>query len=150
VGIAVDAAGRIYVADAYQPSVVRVDDMTGDNWTSVGLGSGATPHSIAVDPSGMVLVGGDGVQIVDNMAVVLTSSTSLTQNHDPYLVFGATPVRQPTLRPDGSMTGAPKVSNSGHLSSTQVVTLNGAGTIPAASLAPTAGSTSSAKAVPSV
>src|SRR5262249_48081594 len=31
-GVAVDAAGRIYVADASSPSVVRVDDMTGANW----------------------------------------------------------------------------------------------------------------------
>src|SRR6267143_1364581 len=47
IGVAVDAAGRIYVADSYRPSVVRVDDMTGTNWTSISLGSSATPHSIA-------------------------------------------------------------------------------------------------------
>src|SRR5467141_3732454 len=68
IGVAVDAAGRIYVADAYQPSVVGVDDMTRANWASIGLGSGATPHSIAIDASGMVLVGGGGAQIVDSMA----------------------------------------------------------------------------------
>jgi sugar lactone lactonase YvrE len=92
IGVAVDAAGRIHVADAYHPSVIRVDDMTGANWTSISLGSGATPHSIAVDSSGMVLVGGGGVQVVDNMAGVLASSSLLTQYYGPYYVFGATPL----------------------------------------------------------
>jgi sugar lactone lactonase YvrE len=95
IGVAVDAAGSIYVADTYQPSVVRVDDMTGTNWTSIRLGAGATPHSIAVDSSGMVLVGGGGAQIVDNMDGVLISSSQLTQHYGPYYVFGATPVPPP-------------------------------------------------------
>src|SRR5947209_351486 len=80
-GVAVDAAGKIYILDAeyYQPAVVRVDDMTGANWTSIYLGSSSTPNSIAVDSSGMVLVGGGGAQIVDNMVAVLSSSSGLTQ-----------------------------------------------------------------------
>jgi HYDIN/CFA65/VesB family protein/NHL repeat-containing protein len=100
-GVAVDAAGKIYVADAeyYQPAVVRVDDMTGANWTSIYLGASSTPHSIAVDSSGMVLLGGGGAQIVDNMAGVLTSSSALTQSYGPYYVFGATPVPLPSPRP---------------------------------------------------
>src|SRR6266436_5633783 len=101
IGVAVDPAGKIYIADAgsYQPSVVRVDDMTGTNWTSIYLGANATPHSIAVDSSGMVLVGGGGAQIVDNMVVVLTSSSALTQYYGPYYVFGATPAPVPSPRP---------------------------------------------------
>jgi hypothetical protein len=101
IGIAVDPAGKIYIADAgsYQPSVVRVDDMTGTNWTSIYLGANATPHSIAVDSSGMVLVGGGGAQIVDNMVGVLTSSSALTQFYGPYYVFGATPAPVPSPRP---------------------------------------------------
>src|SRR6266851_3853881 len=101
IGIAVDPAGKIYIADAgsYQPSVVRVDDMTGTNWTSIYLGANATPHSVAVDSSGMVLVGGGGAQIVDNMVGVLTSSSALTQFYGPYYVFGATPVPLPSPRP---------------------------------------------------
>src|SRR2546430_4575292 len=97
IGVAVDAAGRIYVADS--SSVVRVDDMTGTNWTSISLGSSATPHSIAVDSSGMVLVGGGGAQAVDNMLAALTSSSPLTQYYGPYYVFGATPVPLPPPRP---------------------------------------------------
>src|SRR6266851_2450879 len=101
IGVAVDAAGKIYIADAeyYQPAVVRVDDMTGANWTSIYLGANATPNSIAVDSSGMVLVGGGGAQIVDNMVVVLTSSSALTQYYGPYYVFGATPAPVPSPRP---------------------------------------------------
>jgi hypothetical protein len=101
IGVAVDAAGKIYVVDAeyYQPAVIRVDDMTGTNWTSIYLGASATPHSIAVDSSGMVLVGGGGAQIVDNMTGVLTSSNALTQSYGPYYVFGATTIPLPSPRP---------------------------------------------------
>src|SRR5260370_16156199 len=100
-GVAVDPAGKIYILDAgsYQPSVVRVDDMTGTNWTSIYLGANATPHSIAVDSTGMVLVGGGGAQIVDNMTGVFTSSSALTQYYGPYYVFGATPAPVPSPRP---------------------------------------------------
>ncbi|HYR35149.1 MAG TPA: choice-of-anchor D domain-containing protein [Burkholderiales bacterium] len=98
-GVAVDASGKIYVADSNGPSVVRVDDMSGANWTSIRLGAGATPHSIAVDSSGMVLVGGGGAQIVDNMAGVLSSSSDLTAGYGPYYVFGATPLAVPSPRP---------------------------------------------------
>jgi sugar lactone lactonase YvrE len=98
IGVAVDPAGRIYIADAesYQPAVIRVDDMTGTNWTSIYLGSGSTPHSIAVDAAGMVLVGGGGAQIVDNLLAVQTSGSALTQYYGPYYVFGATPLPLPS------------------------------------------------------
>jgi streptogramin lyase len=101
IGIAVDPAGKIYIADAgsYQPSVVRVDDMTGTNWTSLYLGANSTPNSIAVDSSGMVLVGGGGARIVDNMTGALTSSSALTQAYGPYYVFGATLIALPSPRP---------------------------------------------------
>jgi sugar lactone lactonase YvrE len=96
-GVAVDAAGRIYILQS--GTVVRVDDMTGANWTTISLGSSSTPHSIAVDPAGMILVGGGGAQIVDNMVGVLTSSSALTQYYGPYYVFGATLVPLPSPHP---------------------------------------------------
>src|SRR5438094_275868 len=133
IGVAVDAAGRIYVADAYQPSVVRVDDMTGANWTSIGLGSGANPHGIAVDSSGMVLVGGGGAQIVDNMAGVLTSSSQLTQYYGPYYVFGATPVPLPTPRPSAISFSPPTLTfsqNIGTTSATQTISITNFGGSP--------------------
>src|SRR5258708_6694363 len=101
IGVAVDAAGRIYIADAeyYQPAVVRVDDMTGASWKSLYLGASSTPQSIAVDSSGMVLVGGGGAKIVDNMMGVLTSSSALTQYYGPSYVFGATLIPLPSPRP---------------------------------------------------
>src|SRR6266436_5587783 len=101
IGVAVDAAGKIYIADAeyYQSAVIRVDDMMGSNWTSIYLGANSTPQNIAVDSSGMVLVGGGGARIVDNMMGVLTSSSALTQYYGPYYVFGATPLSLPSPRP---------------------------------------------------
>jgi hypothetical protein len=73
--------------------------MTGANSTSISQGPNATAHSIAVDPSGMVLVGGGGAHIVDNMVGVLTSSSALTQRAGPYYVFGATLLPLSSPRP---------------------------------------------------
>src|SRR2546426_12625534 len=94
---------------AYQPKVIRVDDMTGSNWTSRSLGSGANPHSIAVDSSGMVLVGGGGAQIVDNMAGGITSSSTVTTYYGPYYVFCATPAPLPTPPPSSRHAFSPSL-----------------------------------------
>jgi sugar lactone lactonase YvrE len=100
VGVAVDPAGKIYIADAeYQAALIRVDDMTGTNWASIYLGANSTPNSIAIDSSGMVLLGGGGARIVDNMTGVLTSSSALTQAYGPSYVFGATLIPLPSPRP---------------------------------------------------
>jgi hypothetical protein len=100
IGVAVDHAGKIYIADAeYRAAVVRVDNMTGANWTSIYMGPNSTPNSIAIDSSGMVLLGGGGARIVDNMTGVLTSSSALTQAYGPYYVFGATLLPLPSPRP---------------------------------------------------
>ncbi|HTT41381.1 MAG TPA: choice-of-anchor D domain-containing protein [Burkholderiales bacterium] len=126
IGVAVDASGRIYVADASLPSVIRVDDMTGANWTSISLGSGATPHSIAIDSSGMVLVGGGGAQIVDSMAGVLSSASALTQAYGPYYVFGATPVPVSSPPPSAINFSAASLTfaqNVGTSSAPQTVTI---------------------------
>jgi sugar lactone lactonase YvrE len=114
--VAFDAGGRIYVADTGNKRIVRmddmngtnwttltalirVDDMTGTNWTSLYLGANSTPNSIGVDSSGMVLVGGGGARIVDNMTGVLTSSSALTQAYGSSYVFGATLIPLPSPRP---------------------------------------------------
>ena len=120
VGVAVDTAGKIYVADASIPtaSVIRIDDMSGANWTKVSLGSGATPHSIAVDLGGMVLVGGGGAQIVDNMMQVVNSGSGLTNGFGPYYVFGATPVPVPAPRPSAISFSPPSLTFSQNVNTT--------------------------------
>ncbi len=102
VAVAVDSAGKIYVADNgyYAPAVIRVDDMTGANWTSIYTSpSGSTGlNSVSVDASGTVFTGGGGVRLVDNMAGVLTSSGTIGPVGS-YYVFGVTSVPLPSPRP---------------------------------------------------
>ncbi len=133
IGVAVDAAGKIYVVETSLPSVVRVDDMTGANWTSISLGTNATPHSIAIDSSGMVLVGGGGAQIVDGMAGLLISSSALTQFYGPYYVFGATLVPLPSPRPSAISFSPPALTfsqNVGTTSPAQSLTISNFGGSP--------------------
>src|SRR6266446_5766741 len=60
-GIALDSAGRIYVADTYNSRVVRIDDMNGTNWTTFGTSGSAVgqfmnPSGISVDSAGRIYV----------------------------------------------------------------------------------------------
>lgn len=64
-GIFLDGAGRIYVADFGNSRIVRVNDMTGAGWTTVGKpGTGVNefngPAGIFVDGAGRILCGGLG------------------------------------------------------------------------------------------
>jgi sugar lactone lactonase YvrE len=131
IAVAVDHAGKIYIADAaYQPAVIRVDDMKGTNWTTLYVGGG-TPNSIAVDSSGMVVLGGGGVRTVDNMTGALASATALTQGYGSYYVFGATPIPLPSPRPSAlsyspaTLTFA--IQDMGTTSSSQTVTISNFG-----------------------
>jgi hypothetical protein len=138
VGVAVDNAGRIYVADSSgaTASVIRIDDMSGANWTQVSLGSGATPHSIAVDLGGMVLVGGGGAQIVDSMMQVVTSGSGLTNyfgGFGSYYVFSATPVPVPAPRPSAISFSPPSLTFSQNVNTTsppQTITVTNFGGSP--------------------
>jgi hypothetical protein len=108
-----------------------VDDMTGANWKSVSFGANVTSHSIAVDSTGMVLVGGGGARIVDEMTAVLTSAGALTQGFGPYYVFGATLVPLPSVRPSAISVSPGALSyanqNIGTSSSSQAVTITNIG-----------------------
>ncbi len=98
-GVAVDPAGKMYVAS--NTTVVRVDDMTGANWTSIGIGT-FPPNTIAVDASGMVLMGnGYDAVIDDSQAAVFTSKIDGVVIVDGVYatVYGAVPIPLPSPRP---------------------------------------------------
>jgi len=64
-GVMVDAGGHIYIADMVNNRIVRMDDMAGANWTTLGSpGSGVSqfnrPWGVALDASGRVYVADDG------------------------------------------------------------------------------------------
>jgi streptogramin lyase len=112
VAVALDSAGKIYVADNeyFAGALVRVDDMTGANWTSIYFGPKGTagPNSIAVDPNGTVFAGGGvggSVKLVDSMVGVLNSSATISPAGS-YYVFGITPIPQPRPLP-AAMTFSP-------------------------------------------
>ena len=133
--ISLDPAGRIYVADnqSYRATIVRVDDMTGANWTSFYTGTNSVLNSVSVDSSGSVFAGGGGVRIVDNMAGVLNSSGSIAP-FGSYYVFGVTAIPVPSPRPS-ALSFSPSaltfsVQDIGSSSSPQSVTITNFGGSP--------------------
>ncbi|HTC93659.1 MAG TPA: choice-of-anchor D domain-containing protein [Terriglobales bacterium] len=135
VGVAFDSQGRIYIADnrVPQPVVVRVDDMTGTNWTTSIPIASLGINSVAVDSGGTVFVGGGGVHLVDGMAGVLSSSGAVAP-FGTYYVFGinAVPVPSPlpsalTFSPDTLTFGTQDI---GTTSSSQAVNITNFGGSP--------------------
>ena len=58
-GVALDASGHIYIADSGNYRIVRVDDMSGTNWTTLGSSGRGTnqfdhPWGVAVDGGGNI------------------------------------------------------------------------------------------------
>ncbi len=135
VAVALDSSGRIYVADneSYEPAVIRVDDITGTNWTGIYIGASSGLNSIAVDSTGTVFGGGGGVRLIDNLAGVLNSSGSIGPVGS-YYVFGVTPIPLPSPRPPaitvspGSLTFAKQNINTS--SASQSVTISNFGGSP--------------------
>jgi len=72
-GLALDSAGKIYVADTDNHRIVRMDDMTGKNWITFGtFGSGINefraPQSVAIDQQGRIyLTDGNRIVRIDDM-----------------------------------------------------------------------------------
>jgi len=125
--VALDSVGRIYIGDneSYQPAVVRVDDMTGANWTYLFIGSGSGINSIAIDPSGTVFTGGGGAHLVVNMTAVLNSSSAIGPIGS-YYVFGVTPIPLPSPPPSAISLLPTMLSfsqNAGTTSPSQPVTI---------------------------
>ena len=65
-GVTADPSGRVYVVDTYNCRIVRVDNIAGANWTTLGgqCGSGVNQFSgaadIALDSSGRIYVADTG------------------------------------------------------------------------------------------
>jgi uncharacterized caspase-like protein/streptogramin lyase len=84
---AIDSNGHIYIADSGNKRIVRVDDMSGTNWTtSYAVSSGA--NAVAVNLSGQIFISisGDGgnqiVRMDDMSATNLTTLSSLGSGDD--------------------------------------------------------------------
>ena len=151
VAVTLDSAGRIYVADNeyFAGALIRVDDMTGANWTSIYFGPKGTagPNSIAVDRNGTVFAGGGiggSVRLVDSMLGVLNSSSTLSPAGS-YYVFGITPIPLPSPLP-AAMTFSPGAlsfanQNKNTSSASQPVNITNFGGSPLAfsEIAPTGG-----------
>jgi hypothetical protein len=64
-GITVDSAGKIYIADTGNLRIVRIDDMTGKNWTTLTqspiingyIYKFVSPAHVAIDTAGRIVVG---------------------------------------------------------------------------------------------
>ena len=132
VAVAVDSAGRIYVAEnnGPTPTVIRVDDMTGANWSSITVGGNGI-NSIAVDSTGIVYAGGGGVYLVDNQAGVLSYGGTIAPV-GPYYVFGITAVPLPSPRPSAVSFTPPALTFTQNIgtSSTQPITITNFGGSP--------------------
>jgi len=63
-GIALDSAGRIYIADTYNCRIVRIDDMTGKNWTTYG-GTCGSAQGQFYDPQGIAVDSADRIYVMD-------------------------------------------------------------------------------------
>jgi len=104
-GVAVDAAGNLYIADADNNRIRRVDMNTGIITTFAGNGtygfsgdggpatnaSLAVPTGVAVDSSGNVLIADAGNHRIRKVAVSPVANLSTTT-----LTFGSVPVGQPS------------------------------------------------------
>ena len=136
IGVVTDPAGKIYVADG--TNVIRVDDMTGANWTSISVGTFA-PHTIAIDSSGMVVLGnGYNAQIVDSEAAVLTSNISGLVQGVYVSVYGAVPLSLPSPRPSAISFTPPALTfsqNVGSASAPQNIVVTNFGGSPINSVA---------------
>src|SRR5579863_3962913 len=131
-GVVVDPTGKIYAADSTPASVIRIDDMTGANRTSISLGTFGA-HTIAVDSTGMVMLGnGYEAQIDDSQATVLTSKIDgqvIVQGVYAN-VYGAVPLPLPSPRPSAiSFTPATLTfsQNAGSTSAPQNITVTNFG-----------------------
>jgi len=139
-GVVVDPTGKIYAADSTPASVIRIDDMTGANRTTISLGTFGA-HTIAIDSTGMVLLGnGYEAQIDDSEATVLTSKIDgqvIVQGVYAN-VYGAVPLSLPSPRPSAISFNPPTLTfaqNIGSTSAPQTITVTNFGGSPINGLA---------------
>ena len=140
IAVALDSGGKIYVSDNeyYAGALIRVDDMTGLNWTGIYFGpqGASAAGSISVDAGGTVFAGGGiggSVKLVDGLAGVINGSSSISP-YGSYYVFGVTPIPQPKPLPPAMMPLPASLSfakqNIGTTSSSQQFTITNFGGSP--------------------
>jgi hypothetical protein len=124
--VALDAAGKIYVVDG--TDVIRVNDMTGAGWSSFNLG--VSLRSIAIDKSGTAFSAGGNVNLIDDFAGVVSSSTFGAS------ISGIAPVAVRSPRPPAVVVSTAVLSfgneNVGTTSNPQSVTISNFGGSPLA------------------
>jgi len=87
--IKVGSNGKIYIADTNNDRVVRIDDMTGAGWTSLGtVGTGVgnldNPKAISLDSQGRIyIVDSNNYRIVRISDMVGSNWTSYGVNNTP-------------------------------------------------------------------
>ena len=61
-----DRAGQIYIADSHNDRIVRVNDMTGSGWTT--LGTAGTGVNQFREPTGIFVDGAGRIYLADFLA----------------------------------------------------------------------------------
>jgi sugar lactone lactonase YvrE len=92
-GLVLDSMGRIYVADTANQRIVRIDDMTGTNWTTLGVSGQTTdqffgPSGVFVDAAFRIYVVDEGGQAVPDDTHVIRVSDMTGANWTSLGNFG--------------------------------------------------------------
>jgi sugar lactone lactonase YvrE len=128
VGVALDSIGRIYIGESTTAGseVIRVDDMTGANWTSVVTGNNLT--ALSVDSSGNVFASGTTVAAMAGVGYFTTFSNRFGPTSEIVMIPVPSPV-PPAIRLSAKALAFPS-ENTGVPSGSKAVTITNFGGSP--------------------